>query len=129
MSQGADWNRERLDAEADLLEDGAVFVFTREKKGAYDPVAGAFATGEKATFSAPGIVKPLNPSVNRIALSWQAQGLILAGDEMLLVGCAAYEPELEDRAALNGQVWVVKGVSLVRPALVPVLAYLLIRRM
>ena len=127
MSQ-TDWIAEQQDAFNDLVEDGVTFTFTRKGKGAYDPVKGAYAPGADQVFTAPGIMKLLSPSSHRAAQLWQDQALIKTGDEMLLIGCGTYDPELEDRADINGAAWAVKGMSSLRPGVVPLLNYLLIRK-
>jgi len=126
MSQ-TDWVAEQRDAYNDLAEDGVMFTFTRTVKGAFDPVRGAYGPGETLTFTAPGIMKALNTS-SGAAQRWQEQALIQEGDEMLLIGCGTYEPELGDRVDIDGAAWAVKGVSSLRPGVVPLLNYLLIRR-
>lgn len=127
MSQ-TDWIAEQQDAYDDLLEDGVLFTFTREGKGKFDPITSTNAPGEDQTFTAPGIVKLMSPTTNKVAQAWQAQGLIKSGDEMLLIGCGTYTPELEDRVDLDGVAWAVKGMTTFRPGIVPLLNYLLVRK-
>lgn len=124
----ADWMNEQRDAHGDLLEEGVVFTFTRETKGAFDPVRGAYGPGETLVFTAPGIMKPFHSGGNKAAQVWRDASLIESGDEVLLIGCGGLLPELEDRVDIGGAAWAVKGVSVLRPGLVPLLANVLIRR-
>ena len=51
------WIREQRDAYNDLLDEGVMLDFTREARGAFDPVRGAYGPGETLVFTAPGIMK------------------------------------------------------------------------
>ena len=128
MSQGTDWIQEQQDAFNDLAEDGVFFTFTRVGKGAFDPVKSSYAEGESEQFTAPGIMSMQSISTNKAAQKWLADGLVQAGDEILLIGVGEYDPQLEDLVDIDGAKWAVKGVTSLRPAVIPVLHYLLIRK-
>jgi len=121
------WISAQQDVYADLLEAGVMFTFSRTVKGAFDPVRGAYGPGETLVFTAPGIMKSPGRG-GGAAEVWRDAALVESGDETLLVGCGGQVPALEDRVDIDGVAWVVKGVSVLRPGLVPLLAHVLIRR-
>lgn len=122
------WTREQQDVHNALQADGITFRFSRKENSGFDPIAGTYTATEDHTFTLPGFLR--TPS-GATAETWQTQGLIRTGDEMLLVACGPEEsdlPQLEDRVDISGQSWTVKGRSLTRPGLVPLLCRLLVRR-
>lgn len=125
---GTDWLIEQGEVYTALLEDGVLLGFSRESRGQYDPVRGAYEDGETLVFAAPGLVRTPGSAGPGSSGAWQDQTLVQTGDEVLLIACGSYAPELEDRVDLDGETWVVKGIAAFRPGLVPLYCQLLIRK-
>lgn len=133
MSQ-TNWYEDQNDAYTDLAEDGAMFTFSRRQKGKPDPITGEMADTYSETFTAPGIFK-----LSGTGYTWSTgrssamqsmidQGLVQVGDEVLLVAAKTYVPKLEDRVIVGEETWVLKAISSLRPGIVPILHYLVIRK-
>lgn len=127
-----DWYAEQQEIHEDLLEEGTTFHFRRLGKGSVDPITGEREEVFDQTFSSPGIVKL---QAGTPSSAWAKSGasalagLVEQGDELLLIGAMTYEPALEDRLErVTGEIWLIKGFVPFRPAEVPLLYYLLIRK-
>lgn len=125
------WEADQRFVREELLEEGVVLSFFREEQGPFDPVTGRRAQGTTPSlsrrFTAPALMRMSAPG-GSLAQAWRGQGLIMTGDEILLVAPGDYEPALEDRVAIGSERWTVKAVTTVRPGLEPLMHYLLIRR-
>ncbi len=122
-----DWIQEQQDAYNDLLDDGAVFSFTRQTNTKPDPISGLSEDSIIELFQAPGILKQIGQGR---AQRWYREfaDLIQVGDELLLVSAKTYTPAIGDSVHINGIDWIVESFSVLRPAVVPLLYYLLIRK-
>lgn len=122
-----DWLAEQSDVDATLLEDGTTFTFTRIEKGELDPILGIYEKDEEQTYEVPGIIKMFSSNAS-YAQRWLPDIAVQATDEVLLISCKDYTPKLGDLVDLYGEVFIVFALSVLQPAKVRLLQYLLVRR-
>lgn len=127
VSDAWDWPAEQLDVDETLREDGAIFTFTHIVKGDLDPISGTYPKNEKQTYEVPGILK-MYQSTAYYAQRWLPEITVQATDEVLLISCTEYIPELGDLVDLNGEIFTVFAVSVLHPAKTKLLQYILIRK-
>ena len=118
------WQQEQNDAYIDLLEEGEVFTFVRTTNKKPDPISGKVEDALIDKFTAPGILKRAG------GIKWKREfaDLVKEGDEILLCAAKTYTPEIGDMVNIEGQDWRVENFTPLRPAVVALLHYLLIRK-
>lgn len=125
-----DWIEKQSRTRDKLAAKGVWFVFTRAGIGKPDPITSIVEDRVDSTFTAPGIMlKGAREAANwNRAIYAQVAALIEQGDEVLLLGAGTYDPALADAVEINGETWLVKGIGILRPALTPLLYYVVIHR-
>lgn len=121
-----DWFATQQDVTADLVNEGTSFTFRRRADLNYDPIEGAYNDSTEQSFVLHGIFTSygLNPPASVI---WQPETTVENGDTVLLLDCSELI-RIGDIVEIDGDDWLVKSPSVLRPGGTPLLQYVLIKR-
>ncbi len=122
---GENWESVRGDITSALMQDGRKFVFERLITEEYNPIDAAYLDGKEESFIAYGIFKSLG---SKPTLEYRLQTTIEIGDKVLMLDVSTYTPQIGDMTEIDEELWKVKAFSLLEPAGISLLAYVLISK-
>lgn len=122
------YNRMAQTASRLLEKFGAEVTVIRNVNGSIDPVTGATQPGSSKKLKGKGIFSKLSDDFAQIDGGLVSNdSSILASDRMLILD-SSFEPLITDRPMIGGQSWSIVEIKTVKPADVPFVYALRVRR-
>jgi hypothetical protein len=114
------YNRMAATASRLLFKFGGEVSVVRNTGGSVNPVTGAVTPGTNATLKAKGLLNKFDDSL--------IDGTRIKASDRVLIMDNTFEPLMTDRPTIGGQNWTIVEINTVKPANVPVVYALQVRR-